>query len=83
MYMIIEYPTGINCPPGHFYDMSAKFCFYCREGSYSAGGDITSCTPCPDGETLAAGKGKCPEDCIPGEAYFQDKCWNSNVMFEN
>jgi len=59
-------PTSCNpapCQPGNY--MDSKVCKPCSEGYWSAGQLVSSCTKCPAGKTVAAGKGKAEGDCNP------------------
>ena len=55
--------TWTPCQPGNFLDKT-KGCVQCPEGSWSVGDLTESCSPCPAGKTVAAGKGTCENDCV-------------------
>lgn len=59
------------CEPANFLDTSVG-CTPCSEATYSAGGDVEACTPCPISKSVDAGKGTCEKDCewAPCEAAF-------------
>ena len=49
---------------GGQYLNDANVCTNCDAGSYSGGGTATSCTSCPIGTTVEAGKGVTSDDCL-------------------
>ena len=68
------------------YDLN-DMCVQCAMGSYSPGGDVTSCTACQDGTTTSgAGQSSCNAECANatdsmGEdavKTWADATWNSN-----
>jgi hypothetical protein len=47
------------CMPGHYMSADRKSCVVCAESTFSAGGRAASCSLCPEGQTSAAGAGRC------------------------
>jgi hypothetical protein len=65
---------GKRCPPGHYHDMSRRFCIPCPKGMFSFKGDSggwqSFCVACPFGETtrrIGTEGGK--DACLPKPAY--------------
>lgn len=64
-------PSLMSCPEGKYHSLSAPVCFTCGAGTYSKGGDVTSCTDCSVGKFQSStGAGSCNK-CAKG--YYQDK----------
>jgi hypothetical protein len=45
-------------------------CTNCEADHYGAGGWLESCTKCPDGKGVEAGKGKIESDCASSKFYY-------------
>ena len=66
---------GKSCPPGHYHDLSRKFCIPCPKGMFSFSGDSPDgypafCVACPFGETTRRSGTEGGKDaCIAKPAY--------------
>ena len=61
---LLDNSTGVLCQGGQYLDEATNTCQMCPENTWNtAGNGATSCTECPAGLRVDAGKGKREESC--------------------
>ena len=53
----------VLCESGNYYLDQVNGCTLCAQGTYSAGGTVSSCLSCPEGKSVATGQGILESDC--------------------